>query len=73
MIDLGESSERSRAIGDVAPGQTLETAKATNALTITLDPSAEWQQMFDEAPRTYRRYFCGDDDRHGLDWNELRA
>ena len=66
------SNERSWAIVDVAPGQTLEDRLATNALTMTLDPSAEWRQMFDEVWRTYRDYFY-DDDLHGLDWNGLRA
>ena len=33
------SNERSWAIVDVAPGQTLEDRLATNALTMTLDPS----------------------------------
>ena len=60
------------AIVDVAPGQSLENRLATSALTMTLDPSAEWRQMFDEVWRTYRDYFY-DDDLHGLDWNGLRA
>ena len=59
------SNERSWAIVDVAPGQTLEDRLATNALTMTLDPPAEWRQMFDEVWRTYRDYFY-DDDLHGL-------
>ena len=66
------SNERSWAIVDVAPGQTLEDRLATNALTMTLDPPAEWRQMFDEVWRTYRDYFY-DDDLHGLDWHGLRA
>ena len=66
------SNDRSWAIVDVAPGQTLEDRLATNALTMTLDPSAEWRQMFDEVWRTYRDYFY-DDDLHGLDWHGLRA
>ena len=73
------SNERSWAIVDVAPGQTMEDRLATNALTMTLDPSAEWRTMFDEVWRTYRDYFYDDDlhgyddDLHGLDWNGLRA
>ena len=66
------SNERSWAIVDVAPGQSLEDRLATNGLTMTLDPPAEWRQMFDEVWRTYRDYFY-DDDLHGLDWNGLRA
>ena len=66
------SNQRSWAIVDVAPGQTLEDRLATNALTMTLDPPAEWRQMFDEVWRTYRDYFY-DDDLHGLDWHGLRA
>ena len=66
------SNERAWAIVDVAPGQSLENRLATGALTMTLDPPAEWRQMFDEVWRTYRDYFY-DDDLHGLDWHGLRA
>ena len=48
------SNDGTWALVDVAPGQTLEDRLTTNTLTMTLDPSAEWRQMFDEVWRTYR-------------------
>jgi tricorn protease len=65
------------AIVDIQPGQeiggkgnennTLDTSK----LEMTLDPRAEWRQLFTEVWRTYRDYFY-DANMHGLDWNALR-
>jgi tricorn protease len=65
------------AIVDIQPGQkiggkgnennTLDTSK----LEMTLDPRAEWRQLFNDVWRTYRDYFY-DPNMHGLDWNALR-
>ncbi len=59
------------AIVNVAPNQEMDTLLATGNLEMSLDPRAEWQQMFTEVWRTYRDYFY-DPELHGLDWNTLR-
>jgi len=40
-------------------------------LEMTLDPEAEWRQIFVEAWRKHRDYFY-DKNMHGVDWNEIR-
>ncbi|MCW8984361.1 MAG: PDZ domain-containing protein, partial [Thermoanaerobaculales bacterium] len=65
------------AIVDISPDQkiggkgnennTLDTSK----LEMTLDPRAEWHQLFTDVWRTYRDYFY-DPNMHGLDWDGLR-
>jgi tricorn protease len=40
-------------------------------LEITLDPQAEWRQIFIEAWRKHRDYFY-DRNMHGIDWNAIR-
>ncbi len=65
------------AIVDIKSGQEIggeedENNKLdTSKLEMTLDPRAEWNQLFTEVWRTYRDYFY-DPNMHGLDWNELR-
>jgi len=66
------SNDRSWAIVDAAPDQTLNDRLATGRLAMTLDPADEWRQMFREVWRTYRDYFY-DEDLHGLDWEGLGA
>ena len=41
-------------------------------MTMTVDPSAEWHQMFNDAWRIERDYFY-DPGMHGVDWNEMRT
>ncbi len=66
------------AIVDIKPGQKIgdsgdkNTKVDTSNLEMTLDPRAEWQQLFTEVWRTYRDYFY-DASLHGLDWAELRG
>ena len=65
------------AIVDIKPGQKFggsgdkNTKLDTSKLEMTLDPRAEWQQLFTEVWRTYRDYFY-DASLHGLDWGHLR-
>ena len=66
------------AIVDVAPDQKIggsgddDTRLDTSRLEMTLDPRAEWRQLFAEVWRTYRDSFY-DPNLHGLDWEALRA
>jgi tricorn protease len=65
------------AIVDVAPGQKIggsgddNTRLDTARLEMTLEPRAEWRQLFNDVWRTYRDFFY-DPGLHGLDWNALR-
>jgi tricorn protease len=65
------------AIIDIAPGQKIggegnsNNKLDTSKLEMTLDPRAEWNQLFTEVWRTYRDYFY-DANLHGLDWDGLR-
>jgi tricorn protease len=65
------------AIIDIKPGQKIggegnsNNKLDTSKLEMTLDPRAEWNQLFTEVWRTYRDYFY-DANLHGLDWDGLR-
>jgi tricorn protease len=60
------------AIVDVKPGQKLDKPLATAGLTLTVDPRAEWQQVFNDVWRFERDYFY-DPQMHGVDWKAARA
>jgi len=72
------SQRRTLAIVDIEPGQKIggsgedNTALDTSKLDMTLDPPAEWRQIFNDVWRTYRDYFY-DPNMHGLDWDALGA
>jgi tricorn protease len=59
------------AIIDIEADQKMKDSLDTSKLEMTLDPRAEWRQIFDEVWRTYRDYFY-DPNMHGLDWEALR-
>jgi tricorn protease len=59
------------AIVDLAPDQKLEKTLRTAELEMTVDPVAEWRQLFDDAWRIERDYFY-DRRLHGVDWQEMR-
>ena len=59
-------------IVDVKPAQKLEKKLATATMTLTVDPSAEWHQMFNDAWRIERDFFY-DPGMHGVDWNGMRT
>ncbi|MGH7619879.1 MAG: S41 family peptidase, partial [Gemmatimonadaceae bacterium] len=57
---------------DARPAQKLEKKLSLAAMTMTIDPVAEWHQMFNDAWRIERDYFY-DPAMHGVDWNALRT
>jgi len=59
------------AIVEPKPDQKLEKKLATQELERTIDPRAEWRQLFDDAWRFERDYFY-DPGLHGVNWNEMR-
>lgn len=61
--------------GITATGKKPEAGKGilnTSALTVKIDPVAEWPEIFDEAWRVNRDYFY-DPGMHGVDWPAMKA
>lgn len=63
--------DRGFAIVDVAPGQNMEKPLATSEMSMTVDPRAEWRQLFTDAWRFQRDMFY-DKAMHGVDWEGMR-
>lgn len=66
---------KGQTFGITAAGRKPEPGKGalnTAALTVRIDPVAEWQQIFDEAWRINRDYFY-DPGMHGADWPAMKA
>src|SRR5207248_3013997 len=59
------------AILDIKPAQKVERQLATADLETTVDPRAEWKQIFTDAWRMERDYFY-DPNMHGVDWPAMR-
>ena len=59
------------AIVDVKPDQKMEKKLALDGLEATIDPAAEWRQLFNEAWRLERDYFY-DPGMHGVDWAAMK-
>lgn len=59
------------AIVGVAPGQKLDKPLDPSGMLATIDPRAEWRQLFTDAWRLERDYFY-DPDMHGVDWPAMR-
>jgi len=64
------ASGGSWAIVDVAADQSLEEPLDLGGLETTVDPPAEWRQIFREAWRLQRDYFY-DPNLHGVDWQAV--
>jgi tricorn protease len=65
---------RDQVYGITATGKKPESGKGilnTPALTVKIDPLAEWPEIFDEAWRVNRDYFY-DPGMHGVDWNAMK-
>jgi tricorn protease len=52
-------------------GQRMDKRLATDRLEATIDPRAEWRQIFTDAWRLQRDYFY-DPNLHGVDWTAMR-
>jgi tricorn protease len=59
-------------IADLKPKQKLEKPLNIADMTMTIDPMAEWKQIFADAWRIERDYFY-DPGMHGVDWNLMRT
>jgi tricorn protease len=65
------SKSGSFAIIEVKEGQKLDKKLATASLEATIDPVAEWRQIFNDTWRMERDYFY-DPGMHGVDWNAMK-
>ncbi len=59
------------AIVDAAADQKLDKPLSLTGMTVSIDPRAEWRQIFMEAWRIKRVYFY-DPHMHGVDWLKVR-
>jgi tricorn protease len=59
------------AIIDVKPNQEMKKKLAVSDMEKTIDPKAEWQQVFTDTWRFERDFFY-DPGTHGIDWEKLR-
>ena len=66
------NKEGKRSIIEVAADQKAEKTLATAEMEMTIDPRAEWRQLFNDAWRFQRDFFY-DKDMHGVDWNAMRT
>jgi len=62
---------RNAAIIDPKPGQKLQKKLRLEELEMTVDPRAEWRQLFRDAWRLCRDFFY-DPGMHGVDWEAMR-
>jgi tricorn protease len=64
-------ADRRWAIVEVKPAQKMDKPLRTAEIETTVDPRAEWRQMFQDAYRFERDFFY-DPNMHGVDWKGLR-
>ncbi len=64
------SKNNSMAVIDVKADQKMEKMLNTADMKMTVDPRAEWKQIFRDAWRLERDFFY-DEGMHGVDWNEM--
>lgn len=59
------------SIIDVREGQRMDKRLNVGALEATIDPKAEWLQIFNDVWRIQRDYFY-DPNLHGVDWKKMK-
>lgn len=64
-------NERKYAFVEIKAAQKLEKVMRTAEMETTVDPMAEWKQMFADAFRLQRDFFY-EPGLHGVDWKALR-
>jgi len=62
----------SYSIVDVGENQKLDKKMPTGQMEMTVDPRAEWKQIFSDVWRFERDFFY-DPNMHGVDWSEMRS
>lgn len=61
----------SATVVDAAAGGGKAQPVSTGAMTVTIDPRAEWKQIFNDAWRLQRDFFY-ESTLHGVDWERMR-
>ncbi len=56
---------------DAAPGQKAAAVISTAGMSVSVDPRAEWRQIFDDTWRLFRDFFYAPN-MHGVDWPLMR-
>lgn len=69
-ILIGKSNNYS--IVDIAENQKLDKKMPASQIEMTIDPKAEWKQIFNDVWRFERDFFY-DPNMHGVDWNAMRV
>ncbi len=64
--------KKAYALVDPKPDQKMDKKVPTSDMEMTVDPAAEWRQIFTDAWRFERDYFY-DPNMHGVDWNAMRT
>jgi tricorn protease len=60
------------AVVDVAESQKMDKKVPNDGLKMTVDPRAEWKQIFNDVWRLERDFFY-DPNMHGVDWDAMRT
>jgi tricorn protease len=60
------------SIVDIAENQKLDKKMPVEQMEMTVDPRAEWKQIYNDVWRIERDFFY-DPNMHGVDWSGLRA
>ena len=69
---LIQAGPETLSIVELAPGADATKGKLNmEAVTVRVEPEAEWRQIFDEAWRINRDYFY-DPGMHGADWSAMK-
>ena len=66
------TSKKKYAFVDIKPSQKFEKPMNVADMETTVDPRAQWRQMFNDAYRIERDFFY-DPNMHGVDWNALKV
>lgn len=59
------------SVVDIAENQKLDKKMPTAMMEMTVDPKAEWKQIFNDVWRFQRDYFY-DKNMHGVNWDKMR-
>ncbi|HET9130315.1 MAG TPA: PDZ domain-containing protein, partial [Terriglobia bacterium] len=60
------------SVVDIGENQKMDKKMPVDQMTMTIDPRAEWKQIFTDVWRFERDFFY-DPNMHGVDWNEMRV
>ncbi len=61
----------SYSVVEVAENQKMDKKMPTTQIVLTVDPKAEWKQIFTDVWRFERDFFY-DPNMHGVNWNEMK-